>query len=414
MAKRKKAARPRTPARTSARKSIRIRMYRVGFGDCFLVSIPARAGVRHLLFDFGVHPSGQVGTMAEVMKDIIAVTGRKLALLVASHEHADHIAGFGQFADVFREFSIGQIWMPWAMDPEDRTAIRLRAAQLQLAGQLLAHFQAAPGSPAALQAVLNFTKNVDSVRALRTGFDGAGPTRYLTAGDRIEDDFMPGVQFRVLGPPTDPAFIRKMLPPANQRYLRPALEGEPQVVSVNGIMPFPRYWQPTLEEARAALATTAADEDRIRATVSGSVDNVALALDSGLNNTSLSLLITSRGKSLLFPGDAQYGNWKFWLDQPGSATLLDQVAFLKVAHHGSHNATPRSALEGMPSKGFAAMSSTQSKPWPSIPQKELVKAIQERTGKRYVQSDQIAGGTVKLPRGFKRGKSLWIDYTLPL
>jgi beta-lactamase superfamily II metal-dependent hydrolase len=144
------------------------------------------------------------------------------------------------------------------------------------------------------------------------------------------------------------------------------------------------------------------------------VDNVALALDSGLNNTSLSLLITSRGKSLLFPGDAQYGNWKFWLDQPGSATLLDQVAFLKVAHHGSHIATPRSALEGMPSKGFEAMSSTQSKPWPSIPQKELVKAIQERTGKRYVQSDQIAGGTVKLPRGFKRGKSLWIDYTLPL
>lgn len=406
--------RPKKAARASGGKSIRIRMYRVGFGDCFLVSLPARAGVRHLLFDFGVHPSGQAGTMAAVMQDIRKVTGGKLALVVATHEHADHIAGFGEFATTFRDLDLGEVWMPWAMDPEDRTAIRLRAAQLQLAGQLLAHFQASPGSPAALQAVLNITKNADSVRALRSGFDGAARTRYLAAGARIDDDFLPGVQFRVLGPPTDPAFVRKMLPPANQRYLRPAMGGQQQVVPVNAILPFPQYWQPTVEEARGALGTTAEDEHRIRATVSGSVDNVALALDSGVNNTSLSLFVTCRGKGLLFPGDAQFGNWKFWLDQPDSATILDQVAFLKVAHHGSHNATPRSALEGMPAKRFAAMASTQSTPWPSIPQKALVDAIVERTNRKYVQSDTLVRKKAVLPKGFKRGGSLWIDYTIPV
>jgi beta-lactamase superfamily II metal-dependent hydrolase len=397
-----------------AGKAIRIRMYRVGFGDCFLVSLPARNGVRHLLFDFGVHPSGQAGTMAAVMDDIAKVTSRRLALVVASHEHADHIAGFGEFAGRFRDFAIGEIWMPWAMDPEDRTAIRLRAAQLQLADQLLAHFQAAPGSPAAQHAVLNIARNADSVKALRSGFDGAGRPRYLAAGAKVPDDFIPGVQFRVLGPPTDPAFIRKMLPPANQRYLRASMDGQQQVVPVNAIVPFPPYWQPSTEEARAALGVTAADEQAVRATVSGSVDNVALALDSGVNNTSLSLLVTCRGRSLLFPGDAQWGNWKHWLDEPGSATLLDQVSFLKVAHHGSHNATPRTALEGMPEKRFAAMSSTQSTPWPSIPQKALVDALKARTSGRYVQSDHLTKKKAVLPKGFRRGGSLWMEYTLPV
>ncbi len=407
-------AKKKKKKKTAAANTIKVRMYRVGFGDCFLVSLPAKDGVRHLLFDFGVHPSGQAGTMADVMADIAKVTGGTLALVVASHEHADHIAGFGEFAARFREFEIGQVWMPWAMDPEDHTAIRLRAARLQIADQLLAHFQAAPGSPAAREAVLNIAKNADSVRALRSGFDGAGRTRYLSAGAKIPDDFIPGVQFRVLGPPTDPAFIKKMLPPANQRYLRPAVDGQQQVVPVNAIVPFPPYWQPAAEEARAALATTAADEEAIRATVSGSVDNVALALDSGVNNTSLSILVTCRGKSLLFPGDAQWGNWKSWLDQPGSDTLLDQVSFLKVAHHGSHNATPRAALEAMPAKRLAAMSSTQSSPWPSIPQEELVNAIRARTGGRYVQSDVLTKKKpAALPKGFRRGGSLWVEYTLP-
>ena len=48
-------------------KSIRIRMYRVGFGDCFLLSIPTAKGQstdrqQHILVDCGVHSRGDIGT----------------------------------------------------------------------------------------------------------------------------------------------------------------------------------------------------------------------------------------------------------------------------------------------------------------------------------------------------------------
>src|ERR1700692_4311798 len=34
---------------------LRVRMYRVGFGDFFLVSVPVKAGFKHILIDCGVH-----------------------------------------------------------------------------------------------------------------------------------------------------------------------------------------------------------------------------------------------------------------------------------------------------------------------------------------------------------------------
>ena len=79
------------------------------------------------------------------------------------------------------------------------------------------------------------------------------------------------------------------------------------------------------------------------------------------------LLFGFRGRNLLFPGDAQYGNWKTWLEDRAS-TPCSTVSFLKVAHHGSHNATPRGP-GGHADGRFAAMVSTQSKPWKSIPRR---------------------------------------------
>ena len=49
------------------------------------------------------------------------------------------------------------------------------------------------------------------------------------------------------------------------------------------------------------------------------------------------------------------------------------------------NATPKSALDAMQLKKFAAMASTQSKPWASIPAPKLVEALNQRTGNTYVQ-----------------------------
>lgn len=38
---------------------IKIRMYNVGFGDCFLIRIPAKGGERRVLVDCGYHSAGK-------------------------------------------------------------------------------------------------------------------------------------------------------------------------------------------------------------------------------------------------------------------------------------------------------------------------------------------------------------------
>ena len=111
---------------------IRVRIYRVGFGDCFLVSLPsvqattstttrgARDEARiekeddedeltndknyayHILIDFGVATGGYIGTLQEVIRNISDVTDRKLAVIIATHAHRDHIYGFGKFKEDFQ------------------------------------------------------------------------------------------------------------------------------------------------------------------------------------------------------------------------------------------------------------------------------------------------------------------------
>lgn len=188
----------------------------------------------------------------------------------------------------------------------------------------------------------------------------------------------------------------------------------------NEVHPFPKQWLMKPPAGRKAFGFSREDERSLRASVLEALDLEALAfaLDSAVNNTSLVLLFSFRTKLLLFPGDAQYGSWKAWLDDKGAAQILPQISFLKVSHHGSFNATPRQALEAMTTGGFAAMASTQSKPWKSIPQPALMKRLQEKTGRRSVRSDSLPladapaeGRRAALPRGFRRGP-FWIDYVL--
>jgi hypothetical protein len=82
-------------------------------------------------------------------------------------------------------------------------------------------------------------------------------------------------------------------------------------------------------------------------------DDLAIKLDDGVNNTSLVLAfeIGDGGKVLLFPGDAQRGNWMkwnagHWTVRDGlterkveAKELLSRTVLLKEAHHGSHNGT---------------------------------------------------------------------------
>jgi len=418
----KKSAKKSAKKNTKASDGIRIRMYRVGFGDCFLVSLPVDGGYKHMLVDCGVHARGDIGTMDQVVADIAQETGGKLAVVIATHAHQDHISGFAKGKETFKGFAeVGEVWMPWTENLKDDQASKLRRKRLALAMQLEQHFKlAANPSPQALSAVMNITGNESALDFLHSGFGGKAKVRYLQAGDQIEKTPVPGLSVKVLGPPRDQEFLSRMDPPAGQRYLHLGDNSKP--VTGNVVKPFLERW--VVPRRDRSLNTVRLDEtsqkELKKQLADSSLDSLAFTIDQALNNTSVVTLLTFSGQNLLFPGDAQYGNWQSWLQQEGSADLLDGISFYKVSHHGSFNATPKGALEKMPLGKFAAMASTQNVPWASIPRMPLMKALAEQAKNKVVRSDSLpirqapkGPALSRLPENFEKG-DLWYDYFLPV
>lgn len=137
-------------------------------------------------------------------------------------------------------------------------------------------------------------------------------------------------------------------------------------------------------------------------------ETLALDLDNNTNNTSLAIAIelTESGKVLLFPGDAQVGNWLSWqglrwtvkgadgLDRSvTSDDLLAHTVLYKVGHHGSYNATLRKqGLERMNSRNLVALillsQQTATKRHWQMPCLPLLKRLNEKTRGRVIEADQ--------------------------
>lgn len=413
-----------------AKNKLRVRMYRVGFGDCFLVSVPEGDGHKHILVDCGVHFRGDIKVMEDVIRNIGAETDWKLAIVIASHAHQDHISGFGAYAELWKQFTIGEVWLPWLEDPKNRQAKKLRQKRAALASSLRSHFAAAPGAvnDQITDLLVNATgmtldgraaaggTNAAAMNLLMNGFDDQAEVRYLEAGEELRHaGRIKGLTARILAPSTDEKFLSRMDPPPSQRFLRLGPDG---VAEEGKLEPFaPRWCMSAAPPGFEPLSEEEAKELGDQLTVP--MDRFALALDRVLNNTSLVVAFRFGGELLLFPGDAQWGNWQSWIAE--GKDLLNEMTFYKVGHHGSHNATPKEAVEHMPENGFVAMASTQSKPWDSIPAPKLVKALKQRSGNQYIQSDSIRviskleGREIpfepvrRVPSKFVRG-ALWYDY----
>jgi len=184
------------------------------------------------------------------------------------------------------------------------------------------------------------------------------------------------------------------------------------------VIPFESKWK-VEQKSNPYYAAIDERDKNLLAVAATNAEGLAFALDNAMNNTSVVALFSYQGKNLLFPGDAQYGSWESWIDDATTGALLADVNFYKVAHHGSHNATPKTAVDKMTQQGFAAMVSTQNVPWNSIPQMKLLDALTAKaTG--LIRSDSIKvkgapdGPAVgHLADGFEQG-TLWFDYFLTL
>ena len=374
----------------STGQEVTVRMYNVGFGDAFLVLLPNGETPRRILFDCGSIEAAEDVTMSSIVDRIVQdVTDAdgipRIDVVVATHRHKDHVSGFGQAA--WDRVEVKEVWMPWTEDPSDPEARRIRDIQSSLAlGLDAALTMRAAGLNATekkemdryLDVVSNalMLSNERAMKTLHSGFSSNPERRFLpTKSDDnrlLKTDALPGVKVHVLGPSRERDIIRDMDPPKGKSFMR--MRGAVDVQTGLPPPPFPAEFR---HDAYTGTGTLPAD-DLVEIQRAGSLTDlaVAVALDKAVNGTSLMLMLEISGTFLLFPGDAQWGTWNAVMEDPEWKQLLERVAFYKIGHHGSHNATPKDFVDKMIPDGICAMASTLTrKIWPDIPRIPLLTAL---------------------------------------
>ena len=401
MSKRKRAERVRED------ELVRIRMYRQGLGDCFLVTFANDGDPIHILIDCGTLGATTTGNkMTDVVSDIATETNGRLDLLVVTHEHKDHVSGFLSEKPQFDQITIGEVWVAWTEDANDSLAqdvkryegdlletVALASHALSASGSLpngdqqgahsrleylegLAHFYGFSGGAEDRPFSAKLAKTVNDAMNYATSRAGEN-VRFLKPGSVLKPTWLPGVRFYVLGPPRDISALRDM-----------GKHGSPDLYEMmHGFRRTPAAIDTTFKSAKDLVASMSAEERhefdkgvpfdmRFHIDALHDVDNetiypayyapqsdwrridyewmdvandFALQLDSYTNNTSLAFAVEFEGddRVLLFPADAQLGNWLSWKNvefdgEPSkkSAELVSRTVFYKAGHHASHNATP--------------------------------------------------------------------------
>jgi hypothetical protein len=456
-------------------------MYRVGFGDFFLLTVLSGNESQHILIDCGVTHGktgkGDIHTIKAAVAHMAAETQNRLALIIVTHRHMDHIIGFSRCADVFKKFKVDAIWMPYWETEYAPEVVKFQAELTSLALDMQQHLALAGSTDPNVDAIIAMLENAtgvsrkegpgggtnaSSLNLLKTQFGVTPDYFYRGQKPKLPAALVAaGLEAEILGPPPADAtaFMRLTdLKKGVGQYLGaaqddggekkpfapfgPAWKAEPTDYPTSAF----REWAPRTPGLHPDFTRRYAEriEKVIAEAQPAALFMAAKELDNFLNNQSLVVLFTWNEKKLLFAGDAQAGNWEYWLydlDKPSKTALAEKLAqegasilgsldFYKVGHHGSTNATPISAVTAM-GKGFAAMCSTQADSFGSVendsevPRIPLLNALTQKCA--VVRSDQVtakldgqtvppaAGTPQALPKP-ERGRfevgSCYVDYLL--
>lgn len=305
------------PGRTARRRdppsaSVRIRMYRVGLGDCFLLTFgPGTRDESHVLVDCGTIGTGDGVALPEIVEEIAETTGRHLRAVVATHEHADHLSGFQRL----REAGVraDEAWLAWTEDPSDPLARKLekyqgdlfaaavhgaRALDEGVRADRVARERLAQDDPVAareaeeravpldatrdgIRALLAFEglpaaavagdeplaaaagslkKTIDAMMDAALELSG-GRAAYLSPGQVLEREWAPGVRFFVLGPPRDEGALKQLGQHGSpDLYELAAVVGAelPSAASAPGELEPRAAWEPFDREAMCPFGAPAA------------------------------------------------------------------------------------------------------------------------------------------------------------
>ncbi len=357
----------------------------------------------------------------KIADNIAEATDKRIDLFIITHEHEDHVSGIKD--KYFSDFHIDKAWFAWTEDPDDPLANELDRGRREQVRQLVSarhKLSLAVGDDNTSVAKLdNFIDlelgheaanfNLDTALAAASGKkqsrnrksmylvrDKAHKNKgvdYLEPGNICEIEEAKDIRAFVLGPPKDKKKLRDEDPKGKEAFKGPhshkhlSLAGALDLDS-QATAPFGKYCQISHAGAFSAksvgkdfyeqhygqkgmgeaLANMQPCEDnadwrRIDEEWLYAAENLAIKLNTGVNNSSLVLAfeLPNTKKNLLFVGDAQRGNWISWTDHTWTDTdgttltakdILNKTVLYKVGHHGSHNAT----LKGEEDSDYANLS----------------------------------------------------------
>lgn len=350
---------------TKNKLSLRIRMYRHGLGDCFLLTFKRKGKDDfNLMIDCGLLQGTNKGKeiMQKVVEDIETtlsvekpVNGEAkkwLDVVVLTHEHADHISGFSQAQAVFDRMHFGEVWAGWMDDKHHPKykAVRERFHK-QVTGLTAALVKMKSDEQQGLKETVDALLNgffEDDVLGAKANTDGRSPSwdyalkksvnnpKFCTPGQTFTLGELDDVRIYILGPPEDYETFTKVNPPPDETYRKEgssfaladsffaAAAEDSDLFDAELYQPFENHLRIDAKkdaltepffQSHYGFGPSAKDDwrriDDDWLTVAGSL---ALNLDSYTNNTCLAFAIefVSSKKVLLFPGDAQFANWISW------------------------------------------------------------------------------------------------------
>jgi beta-lactamase superfamily II metal-dependent hydrolase len=437
-----------TPSQTKITGAL-IRMYRMGTGDFFVVRFKSgRTNKFTMMIDCGCI-SGSKKEFTEYVQDLNKFVGGVVDVLVVTHEHADHINGFQLASGEFSKINFHNVWLAWTEDRGDSFANDLRRnhTKMRLALDNAVKKLTAENSEktkwfkplaAHTDIALNntfFLESLEGLNALNVSSTSATMEDMLRKCNVIKDDTtveffnpgdlkekiakLPGVRFYFLGPPRN----NEQLGKEGQKGKGYAKRENPSHINIafadavmdstGQSMPFHNSFM-VQEKDKSNTSELYRSHDYPWRTIDSdwlnSAGSIALRHERSINNTSLVMAIQfeESERVMLFPGDAESGNWESWHDAVNTWTikvngnskkvnaeyLLNNTVFYKVGHHMSQNGSAKENGIEMMKSGDLTSAATLSfnkihKLWLNTMPNDIIGAelIRLTKGKFYVAGD---------------------------
>ncbi len=442
---------------------VTIRMYRLNeLGDCFFLRFVDGEKSCNMLVDCGSFRNSKksIARLTEIVTDIKSnLQGENLDVVVGTHQHNDHVNGFHHCRELFQRIGINDVWLSWLDNPSDKLAkstaeefsnlrkslteaMRLRSKKLKLgADRKAADFEFLEASAILAAGTAPFVPQdaIDTLKKL-----GKREPQFLLPGTTVSlpNIALSKLRLHVLGPPRNREQLHDITPGEGESYdkhLQAAGKSSRRLLEALKISlgnnqregrdyPFNKRYKvirPSKQKGNESVYTLYRNREntwrKIDTDWMEGLDSLALYMDSYTNNSSLAFAIecVESGKVLLFPADAQTGNWLSWRSLKWSDAslktddLLKRTMIYKVGHHGSHNATLVAALEMMSEGNLSALLPTHKDdpnitktihPW-QMPAAKLNERLLQKTGGRILRHDGVFDGDGDPKTA--RGKKLW-------